>query len=73
VNLLIGLPTAGKPTEAIVPAFTGSVEVDGIGFGCVLLRTAALRALSPPYLRDVLLLNEVTDSSYATRLGLQGA
>ena len=42
---------ASDTTDAIVPAFTGkgSVEVDGVGFGCVLLRTAALRALSPPY------------------------
>jgi hypothetical protein len=42
---------ASETTDAIVPAFTGkgSVEVDGVGFGCVLLRTAALRALSPPY------------------------
>lgn len=42
---------ASDTTDAIVPAFTGqgSVEVDGIGFGCVLLRTAALRTLTAPY------------------------
>jgi hypothetical protein len=38
-------------TTAAIPAFsTHSVDpVDGIGFGCALLRVSALRALSAPY------------------------
>jgi GT2 family glycosyltransferase len=38
-------------TSAAIPAFTGErVEaVDGIGFGCVVVRVAALRALAQPY------------------------
>lgn len=35
---------------AIVPAFEMQpVPVDGVGFGCVAIRTAALQALMPPY------------------------
>ena len=38
-------------TTAAIPAFAhGRVaDVDGVGFGCVMVRTAALRALAPPY------------------------
>jgi hypothetical protein len=38
-------------TSAAIPAFAGeaAVRVDGIGFGCVVVRTAALRELSLPY------------------------
>lgn len=35
---------------AIIPAFDREpVAVDGVGFGCVLIRTSALRELMPPY------------------------
>jgi hypothetical protein len=42
---------AEDTTDAVVPAFTRdkASEVDGIGFGCVLLRCSALRALDAPY------------------------
>ncbi len=38
-------------TTAAIPAFRGDrvVAVDGIGFGCVVVRVAALRALAAPY------------------------
>ncbi len=38
-------------TSAAIPAFAGAqvVQVDGIGFGCVVVRVDALRALAPPY------------------------
>lgn len=38
-------------TTAAIPSFTshGAVAVDGIGFGCVVVRVEALRALPPPY------------------------
>jgi GT2 family glycosyltransferase len=42
--------TAANTTSGWVPAFdAGPAEVDGVGFGCVMLRLAALRALVPPY------------------------
>jgi hypothetical protein len=35
---------------AVIPAFDREpVTVDGVGFGCVAIRTAALRELQPPY------------------------
>ena len=38
-------------TTAAIPAFADApVRVDGVGFGCVVVRTAALQALSTPYL-----------------------
>lgn len=41
-----------RTTTAHTPAFTDApVEVDGVGFGCVLLRTQTLRALETPFLR----------------------
>ncbi len=42
---------SGDTTSAAIPAFTaGAVsEVDGVGFGCVVLRVSALRALTRPY------------------------
>ena len=38
-------------TSAAIPAFAGDAvsEVDGVGFGCVLVRVDALRALAPPF------------------------
>ncbi len=37
-------------TSANIPGFTdGPVTVDGVGFGCVLLRLDALAAMDPPY------------------------
>jgi hypothetical protein len=38
-------------TTAAIPAFAGDriVPVDGIGFGCVVVRVGALRALAQPY------------------------
>ena len=38
-------------TSAAIPAFAGETvaRIDGVGFGCVVVRTAALRALSLPY------------------------
>lgn len=38
-------------TGAFIPAFDDRtpVKVDGVGFGCVAIRTDALRALQPPY------------------------
>ncbi len=37
-------------TTASIPAFANEpVHVDGVGFGCVAMRTAALRALDAPY------------------------
>lgn len=37
-------------TTANIPAFgKDPVDVDGVGFGCVLLRLDALRAIEPPY------------------------
>ena len=38
-------------TTAAIPAYGGErvAVVDGIGFGCVVLRVEALRALAPPY------------------------
>ena len=43
--------TSGDTTSAAIPAFAGDrvVAVDGIGFGCVVVRVAALRALALPY------------------------
>lgn len=43
--------SAGDTTDATVPAFTDmtAVQVDGIGFGCVLVRMAALQRLEQPY------------------------
>jgi hypothetical protein len=42
---------SGDTATAHVPAFTSTSTnpVDGIGFGCALLRVAAARALTPPY------------------------
>jgi hypothetical protein len=42
---------SGDTSTAHVPAFTSTStdRVDGIGFGCALLRTAAARALTAPY------------------------
>jgi hypothetical protein len=41
----------GDTTTAAIPAFsaTSTDPVDGIGFGCALLRVSALRALTQPY------------------------
>jgi hypothetical protein len=41
----------GDTTSAAIPAFSSDSTdpVDGIGFGCALLRVSALRALSQPY------------------------
>jgi hypothetical protein len=40
----------GDTRTALVPAFARDpIAVDGIGFGCVAMRTAALQALMPPY------------------------
>ena len=37
-------------TTAAIPAYAdGPAVVDGVGFGCVVVRTAVLRALEPPY------------------------
>ncbi len=38
-------------TSAAIPAYAAGrvVPVDGVGFGCVVVRVAALRALTPPY------------------------
>ncbi len=38
-------------TSAFIPAFTSdtAVQVDGVGFGCVLLRLAAVQELTQPY------------------------
>jgi hypothetical protein len=38
-------------TSAAIPAYGGerAVPVDGVGFGCVVVRVEALRALTPPY------------------------
>jgi GT2 family glycosyltransferase len=37
-------------TSAAIPAYADRpTAVDGVGFGCVVVRTAALRALEPPY------------------------
>jgi len=38
-------------TSAAIPAYGGNrvVQVDGVGFGCVVVRVAALRALTAPY------------------------
>ncbi len=38
-------------TSAAIPAYAGEriVPVDGIGFGCVVVRVAAIRALAAPY------------------------
>ncbi|MEO7040282.1 MAG: glycosyltransferase [Candidatus Elarobacter sp.] len=43
--------TSADTTSAAIPPYTqGSVaSVDGVGFGCVLVRVAVLRALEPPY------------------------
>jgi len=43
--------SSSDTTAAAIPAFAhGRVgEVDGVGFGCVVLRASALRALAPPY------------------------
>ena len=47
-------------TSAAVPAFAGDApaDVDGVGFGCVLVRVAALRALEPPYFAAHLYVDE---------------
>ncbi|HEX3551154.1 MAG TPA: glycosyltransferase [Candidatus Elarobacter sp.] len=47
-------------TSAAIPAFGGGrvSEVDGVGFGCVVLRVAALRALAPPYFAAHLYVDE---------------
>ena len=38
-------------TSAAIPPFAGDrvAQVDGVGFGCVVVRVDALRALTPPY------------------------
>lgn len=38
-------------TSAAIPAYAGDAvaPVDGVGFGCVVVRVAALRSLTPPY------------------------
>jgi hypothetical protein len=43
--------TSTDTTSAAIPAYANDrvVPVDGIGFGCVVLRVAALRALERPY------------------------
>jgi hypothetical protein len=41
---------SARTTTASVPAFTdGVVDVDAVGFGCVVVRVDALRGLVPPY------------------------
>jgi hypothetical protein len=49
---------AEDTTAAVVPAFTNNKasEVDGIGFGCVLLRCPALRSLQSPYFNTQILI-----------------
>ncbi|HEY4440327.1 MAG TPA: glycosyltransferase [Candidatus Elarobacter sp.] len=43
--------SSADTTTAAIPAFGGSAvaDVDGVGFGCVVVRVAALRALPQPY------------------------
>ena len=43
--------TSTDTTTAAIPAYAGDrvVPVDGVGFGCVVVRVAALRALAAPY------------------------
>ena len=42
--------TSGDTTSAAIPAFAEEpVDVDGVGFGCVVVRVAALRSLALPY------------------------
>ena len=43
--------SSSDTTSAAIPAYAndGVVPVDGVGFGCVVVRVAALRALAPPY------------------------
>ena len=43
--------TSSDTTSAAIPAFAGDrvVTVDGVGFGCVVVRIAALRAFAAPY------------------------
>jgi GT2 family glycosyltransferase len=43
--------SSADTTSAAIPAFAGDrvVAVDGVGFGCVVVRVAALRALTLPY------------------------
>jgi len=43
--------SSGDTTTAAIPAYASGkvVLVDGVGFGCVVVRVAALRALSLPY------------------------
>ena len=56
VDAWIGTET----TCALVPAFddTTAVLVDGLGFGCVIVRTAALRELEAPYLSTHVILEK---------------
>ena len=49
-------------TTAAIPAFrSGAVStVDGVGFGCVVVRGAALRALRPPYFAAHIFIDEAS-------------
>ncbi|MBV8639534.1 MAG: hypothetical protein JO322_15760 [Candidatus Eremiobacteraeota bacterium] len=48
--MIVGNWNAADTTSATIPAFGDEpVAVDGVGFGCVLLRLDALRAMEAPY------------------------
>jgi hypothetical protein len=49
-------------TTAAIPAFSGAnvTAVDGVGFGCVVVRVAALRALTRPYFSAHLFVDPAT-------------
>ncbi|HEY8298776.1 MAG TPA: glycosyltransferase [Candidatus Baltobacteraceae bacterium] len=51
----------GRTTSANTPGFDGTtpVTVDGVGFGCVLVRASALRDLPQPFLRTHVYIEEV--------------
>jgi hypothetical protein len=49
--MAVGRWDSRDTTSAAIPAFAGNgvARVDGVGFGCVVVRMAALQALAPPY------------------------
>ena len=67
-------------TSAAIPAYAaGPAVVDGVGFGCVVVRTTVLRALEPPYFSAHLYIDRgarrvsVSDEDYLFCARVRGA
>ena len=60
--MIVGRWSSEDTTTAAIPAFRAdeTATVDGVGFGCVAVRLAALRPLEPPYFSSHLYVDTAT-------------